>query len=147
MPGSGQFTVPQFIDAEDKIIGPVTLRQFIIMVIAFLTDGILWQLLNFVPFLLVGIPVIVFGGIVAFTRINGQPFHYFVLNIVQTFRKPRLRVWDKKLTNAQLKVYVKKKIVAPPPPLVRKPALGSSRLKELSLLVNTGGTYNPEENN
>ena len=26
-----QFVIPQFIDVEDKIIGPITVRQFIIM--------------------------------------------------------------------------------------------------------------------
>ncbi|KKS92044.1 MAG: hypothetical protein UV69_C0039G0006, partial [Parcubacteria group bacterium GW2011_GWE2_43_12] len=28
-----QFVVPQFIDVEDKIIGPITVRQFIIIMV------------------------------------------------------------------------------------------------------------------
>jgi len=28
-----QFTVPQFIDVEDKILGPITIRQFLILLV------------------------------------------------------------------------------------------------------------------
>lgn len=140
-----QFTVPQFIDAEDKIIGPITIRQFIIMIFVFLTEAVFWQLFSFVTFLLAGIPFFVLGTTLAFMRINGQPFHYFLLNLLQTFRKPRLRVWDKNLSTADLKMFLKEKKAPPPPPPPRKASPGQSRLKELSLLVNTGGSYNPEQ--
>ena len=53
---ASQFTVPQFIDAEDKIIGPITGRQFIIMMVVIIVDIILYSILPFVPFLLIGIP-------------------------------------------------------------------------------------------
>lgn len=140
-----QFVVPQFIDAEDKIIGPITARQFVILVVTFLFVFILFRLFSFVVFLLTGIPLIVFGGVVAFVRINGQPFHFFILNLIQTFRKPMLRVWDKRLTDAQLKELVKKAPPPPPPTFVRKAPISGSRLQELTLVVNTGGVYQPEE--
>lgn len=140
-----QFVVPQFIDAEDKIFGPVTARQFIILMVAFLFDFVLFRLLSFTTFLLLGIPVLVIAGIVAFVKINGAPFHYFVLNLIQTFKKPRLRVWQKTYSDSDLKDLMK---IAPPPPsekFVRKKFAGTSRLTELTLVVNTGGVYKPEE--
>ncbi|PJE76815.1 hypothetical protein COV05_02495 [Candidatus Uhrbacteria bacterium CG10_big_fil_rev_8_21_14_0_10_48_16] len=140
-----QFTVPQFIDAEDKIFGPVTARQFIILMIVFLLDFILFRLLSFTQFLIFGIPLIMLGGVVAFVRINGAPFHYFILNIIQTLKKPRLRVWSRGYSDSELRELIK---VTPPPPsthISRKAFAGGSRLQELTLVVNTGGVYKPEE--
>lgn len=140
-----QFVVPQFIDVEDKIIGPISARQFVILLAAGLVDALLFKLLRFEIFLLVGIPIIAFAGIFAFIKINGQPFHFFLLNLLQTFRKPQLRVWDKSLTDAEVRVFTKIETAPAPPPPPRKAALTTSRLQELSMVVNTGGVYNPEE--
>lgn len=140
-----QFVVPQFIDAEDKIFGPITARQFIILMVTGLTDFALFKFLSFVPFLLIAIPLLIIGGTFAFAKVNGQVFHYFVLNIIQTVKKPKLRVWNKVCSDAQLRTYMKE--IAPPPPLVipRKAPVSTSRLSELTLVVNTGGVYQPEE--
>ncbi len=140
-----QFVVPQFIDSEDTIFGPVTARQFVILMVVGLFDFLAFKLLPFVPFLLIGIPVLILGGIIAFTRINGQPFHFFILNLVQSLKKPRLRVWDKTVSDAMLREYMKQEIPPPPVVFVRKTYAGSSRLQEISLVVNTGGIYKPEE--
>lgn len=139
-----QFTVPQFIDAEDKIIFFITARQFIIMLAAIILFFLLFRLLRFVPFLLTGIPLLVAAGIVAFVRVNGQPFHFFILNGVQTLKRPKLRVWNKGLTTAEVKAYITKEPEPLPPPPPRKRLVSSSKLKELSLIVNTGGAYRPE---
>lgn len=139
-----QFTVPQFIDSEDKILGPITARQFIVMLVVMMTDALLFRLAPFVWFLLLGIPWFALGVIIAFVQVNGQPFHFFLLNIVQTFRRPRLRVWDKRLTDTELRVYMAKPPEAPPAPPARKGPLDRSRLQELTLVVNTGGMYKPE---
>ena len=139
-----QFTVPQFLDVEDKIIGPITLRQFVILLSAFMLDAILYKLLPFVYFLLAAIPIISLAGVIAFVKINGMPFHFFMLNLAQTFKRPRLRVWDKKQDDAVLREYIKKKEAPPAPPPARKAPVSQSRLEELSLTVNTSGVYNPE---
>lgn len=140
-----QYVVPQFIDNEDTIFGPVTARQFIILIATGVIEVILFKLLTLVWFLVFGVPIIMIGGVIAFVRINGQPFHFFILNFIQTFKKPHIRVWDKSLTDAQLREYIKEKL--PPPPIVfeRKAHVGTSRLQELTLVVNTGGVYQPEE--
>ena len=49
-----QFTVPQFIDVEDKVIGPITVRQFIIMLAGFLAIAICYKLLDFAAFIVAG---------------------------------------------------------------------------------------------
>lgn len=140
-----QFTVPQFIDAEDKIMGPVTARQFIILMVVGLIEFIFFKLLSFIQFVAFGIPLLAIGGTVAFMRVNGQPFHYFLLNLLQTFKKPRLRVWNKTYTDAQLKEFIAQKLPPAPETLVRKEFTATSRLQELTLVVNTGGVYKPED--
>jgi hypothetical protein len=138
-----QFTVPQFIDVEDKIFGPVTVRQFLIILASGLIHFIVYKLVDtglFVVFL------VVFGGftiILAFAKINGQAFHYFLLNIFQTLRRPSLRIWNKQLTNEALN-----ELRRPIKPEARPPApekhVSASRIRDLSLQVNTGGYFKPE---
>lgn len=136
-----QFTVPQFIDVEDKIFGPVTTRQFIIVLAGGLLLFIAYRLADFVLFIFL---LILIGGltlVTAFVKINGQAFHYFLLNVVQTVRRPSRRVWNKIYTTSELKeileqresVDVVEKVV------VKKAA--HTKIRDLSLLVNTGGYY------
>jgi len=145
MPSESQYTVPQFIEVEDKILGPLSVRQFVTLLLGILVNVALWKMLRFIPFLLTGLPFFTATVILAFAKVNGMPFHFFLLNLIQSFRKPKLRVWDKKLSDAELRLYMVAPPAMPPPPVARKAAPGGSRLQELTLLVNTGGAYKPEE--
>jgi hypothetical protein len=142
-----QFTVPQFIDVEDKIIGPITTRQFVIMLAGFTLIGISYKLFDFSLFLTVGILIFAIFGIFAFLKINGMPFHFFVLNFVQTLRKPGLRVWNNALQ--RIDIGPKEKEAKVMPEISRAPAraYSGSRLAELSLIVDTRGAYKGEEKN
>lgn len=140
-----QFTVPQFIDAEDKIIGPITVRQFVILLVAGLLATLFYRLFDFSLFLLIAVPLLMFSGLLAFMKVNGVPVHFFILNVIQTFRRPARRVWDKSLTDAQLKERMHAEVVVALPETPRKAPLNSSRIADLSLIVNTGGVYNADE--
>ncbi len=137
--------VPQFIDVEDKIIGPITTRQFVLMLIPFLIGAIFYKLFTFGVFLIISVPMLMVFGILAFFKVNGMPVHYFLLNLIQNLKRARLRVWDKTLTDEEIRLRIKKEEAPPPPPPPRKAPISSSRLHELSLVVNTGGVYRPEE--
>ncbi len=142
-----QFVVPQFLDVEAKIIGPITGRQFVILLSVLVLDFIIYRLfLNLFVVLIIAIPLTGLAFIFAFAKVNGQPFHNIALNMLQTFRKPRLRVWDKSFSEQMLKERMKKDAIEPviTSEPIKKP-MDSSRLSELSLVVNTGGVYNPEE--
>ncbi len=140
-----KYTVPQFIDSEDKIMGPITTRQFLILLVVAFFGFIAYKLFDFGLFLLVAIFWVIVGGILAFMRVNGQPFHFFLLNLVQTLRKPALRVWDKELETSEIAALVRQKPPPPPKARIRKETLETSKLNELTLVVNTGGVYNPED--
>ena len=137
----GHFLVPQFIDTESKIIGPITTRQFLIMMVCGMLDFIFYKIFYFNTFAVVSFLVTFIFVIVAFFKINGMPFHFFFLNLMQTLRRPGLRVWNREKIKAlpQLeKLEVKKEFIAKPP-------IPGSRLTTLSLIVNTGGAYKEED--
>ena len=82
-----QFVVPQFIDVEDKIIGPVTTRQFVILLTAALIIFVAYKLADTALFIFLLCLVGGFALILAFVKINGQPFHYFLLNHLFQYQK------------------------------------------------------------
>lgn len=140
-----QFVVPQFIDVEDKILGPITTRQFLIILGTTLVLFIMYKILRFLPFVLSGLPVAGIAATFAFAKINGAPFHLFFLNILQTLRRPNVRIWFKDVNDDELRAIMS---AAPPPPKKSEPVkedITTSRLQELTLVANTGGVYNPED--
>jgi len=90
-----QFNVPQFIDIEDKIIGPLTLKQFLFLVAgAGLLFG-LWLFLNLGSFIILAIPVVIFFGALAFYRPHGRSFISLVGSWIKYISKPRLYLWKR----------------------------------------------------
>lgn len=90
------YKVLQDIEAEDKFLGPLTLKQFIFAAIAivslylcfiFLTKGV-WVLVF--PF----VPVIFVTGFLAFPWGRDQPTEVWLLAKIRFFFKPRKRIWD-----------------------------------------------------
>ena len=141
-----QFVVPQFIDVEDKIFGPITTRQFLILMSTGLIIFLAYKYADFALFLTV---TVIFGSLAllfSFVKVNGQNFHYFMLNILQTLRKPSLRIWNKGLTNDELD-YLRLQETAEVIIKVEQKIPGRTYIRDLSLLVNTGGFYHPEDMN
>jgi len=142
---SDRFIVPQFIDTEDKIWGPITVRQFIIILAGVLFGFVAYKLSDFSLFIFWAILIAFFVGVFAFYKINGAPFHVFALNFVDSrFKKPSLRVWRKqhiKVEEFKSKKDKEKKeeIIAP------KHIASSRKLSELSLIIDTGGVYKGEK--
>ena len=140
-----QFAVPQFIDIEPKIFFFISVRQFILISIGLTAIFLLYKKADFGMFLFFSAIIAIVVAVFAFVKVNGRPFHYFVLNISETLKNPHLRVWKKedlsaKSRNSQKKVqndkvgvnYIK---------VAREKQKASSRISELSLLVDTGGYY------
>ncbi|HPA25466.1 MAG TPA: PrgI family protein [bacterium] len=137
-----QFVVPQFIDVEDKILGPITVRQFILIVVGGIIEILTLKFGDVAFFIFVTVlvaPTILLFG---FIKVYGYPFHSFLINVATSLKKPQLRVWNKNSSQEVVKEQEDKKIEETIP--VKKP-LVSSRLAELSLMVDTHGKYKGEE--
>ncbi|MCB9802885.1 PrgI family protein [Candidatus Nomurabacteria bacterium] len=138
-----RFIVPQFIDAEDKIFGPVTVRQFIIVVVGALFIFAAYKLADFTLFILEAFLIVAFTLLFAFVKVNGAPFHLFFVNFLNSALRPKIRIWQKQNIRTeefksknenQRDVYIKPKRLLP-----------SSKLSELSLIIDTGGVYKGEK--
>ncbi len=140
-----QFLVPQFIDVEDKIFGPVTTRQFIILLVAGLMIFIIFKIADFWLFVFL---LVLIGGlalVIAFVKINGQTFHYFLLNVIQTVKNPSRRIWRKDYPKKELERLRKLGSEQPVVEIVKETKhISYNRLRDLTLIVNTGGYYRPE---
>ncbi|MFZ1075066.1 MAG: PrgI family protein [Minisyncoccia bacterium] len=69
-----EYQVPQFIEVEDKIIGPLTLKQFIYIAGG---AGLCVVFFTFLPFFLaalLSLPIAVLTWALAFYKVNGKPF-------------------------------------------------------------------------
>lgn len=139
-----QYTVPQFIDQEDKIVGPITVRQFLIMIVAAILIAAAYAVLRFGYFIITAIVIMVMTIILAFVKVNGRPFHFFLINIIERVKKPHIRVWNKELTDSELKFFLKRKEEEKPEERRSRPKLTTSRLSQLALIVDSGGGYSGE---
>jgi hypothetical protein len=136
-----QFVVPQFITVENKIFGPVTVRQFMILLVA---GGLIFIFNRLFQLYLFAVLTFLVGGtalIVAFVKIRGQTFHYFLLNFFAYLRLPNMRIWNKVYTDTELNALRNEyaDVVAVKEHLQRRP--DRSHIRQLSLQVNTGGYY------
>lgn len=89
-----QFQVPQFIETEDKIVGPLSLRQFIFIGSGIGICGLLYFILE--PWLWLILTVIIMGSAVAiaFLKIQGRPFARVVLSAFNFYWNPQTYVWQ-----------------------------------------------------
>ncbi len=90
-----RFEVPQFIEVEDKIVGPLTWKQFV-----YLAGGtgilvVLYLSLQFIFFVIFGLPIGMLAVSLAFHRVNNRPFSIFLESFVNYFRKTKLYLWRK----------------------------------------------------
>ncbi len=91
-----QFNVPQFIEIKDKIIGPLTMRQFLYILAVVAALGGLWFFIELWLFIIITIPIAIFCLMLAFYKFNGRPFIYFVGSVINYLIKPKLYLWKRK---------------------------------------------------
>jgi hypothetical protein len=90
-----QFQIPQFTEIEDKIIGPLTIKQFLYLVVGAIIIYILFKILNFFVFIILAIPVAAISLALAFVRLNQQPLVSALKNFFGFVRKPDFYIWKK----------------------------------------------------
>jgi len=88
-----QYQVPQFIETEDKVVGPFSLRQFAFVGAAAVISGICYFFLQTWLFFVVAI--ILLGGALAlsFLKINGRPLIKIAFSAFNFYWKPQLYIW------------------------------------------------------
>ena len=102
-----QATVPQFIDIEDKVVGPLTIKQFLYFLAAAAVELIYWFFFDFSLFIVVTIPTLAVTSAFAFIKINDRPFIYFVLAVLGFYLKPPVRIWRRETSKLTAKNTIK----------------------------------------
>lgn len=97
-----QFQVPQFIDIEDKVIGPFTIKQFLYLLCAGIVIFILSKILNLFATIILAIPIISIAVALSFIKIGGQPFVVIIKNFLSFLKKPDFYVWKKPIGKNKL---------------------------------------------
>ena len=102
-----RFTIPQFIEHEAKIIGPLTFKQVIFIGTAGVVCFILYFLVPFSVFL-VACVILAGGGIaLAFLKIGGRSLPLTLVNLLKFSVMPKIYIW-KKREQPGINIYKKK---------------------------------------
>ena len=89
------YKVPQDVEAEDKLIGPFSFRQFIYLIVAALGIFMAWLLGQiFIGLILIPAPIIVAFLALALPLRKDQPMETYLIAMIKFFFKPRNRLWD-----------------------------------------------------
>ena len=139
-----RYQVPQFIEVEDKIFGPLTFKQFIYLAGG---GGLSLVFFTFLPFWLAVIfiiPVAVFAAALAFYEVNGRPFIVVLEHAFGYLLGNKLYLWRPRTTRPLAK---QGPAAASQQPLLPVPKLSESRLKDLawSLNIKDRATMSAEE--
>ncbi len=133
-----KYQVPQFTDIEDKIVGPLTIKQTIYLVGG---GGMCFIVYNYLHIYLVVIlvPIIAILSVaLAFYKVNNKPFIDFLESAFTFYTKQNLYIWKKEekkpvasdqSNKSTRQVYV--------------PKMSDSRLKELSWSLDINENLNP----
>lgn len=90
-----QYKIIQDIEAEDKLLGPLTLRQFIYAVIVVVLGFVAWRMLLIQPFLVIPfLPPIIFFALLAAPLGREQSSEVWLLGKIKYFIFPRKRIWN-----------------------------------------------------
>jgi len=106
------YKVLQDIEAEDKLVGPLTLRQFIYAGIGAVSGylGFLSAAKGAAFMLILFAPITFVTGFFAFPWRQDQPTEVWALAKIRFFLKPRKRIWDQSGTKELVTVTVPKTI-------------------------------------
>lgn len=131
--------VPQYIDVEDKVAGPLTVKQLGWLIAMSIILLILWNVVPFAGFLVIGFPVAIVFIALAFFKPYGQPMGSFVIFGIMYFFKPKIYIWKRAPQNI-INIPQKAK---PAEHFAVEKHLNEQSLKDLAELLDSEGTsYN-----
>lgn len=89
------YKVPQDVEADDKLIGPFSFRQFIYLIIVAMASALAWGLGQlFIPLAIIPLPLILFFGAIALPLRKDQPMEIYMAAMWSFLLKPHMRKWD-----------------------------------------------------
>ncbi|MEX1014473.1 MAG: PrgI family protein [Candidatus Paceibacterota bacterium] len=127
------FQVPQFIEGKAKIVGPLTMSQFIYVGIASGISVIAFYTLGFFLWVVISILSLSLGISLAFVKINGQDFPSMIRSAINFWQKPKIYSWQRQSETTTLDVSSIQRIEA-----ARRDMSLQQKLKSAALSISTG---------
>src|SRR6266568_1683305 len=131
--------VPQYIDVEDKVAGPLTMKQLGWLIALGIILLILWNMVPFPGSIVIGFPIAIIFIALAFFKPYGQPMGSFVMYGFMYFFKPKVYVWKRaqqNIINIPQKAQTTQQVV-------QEKHLTQDSLRDLAQLLDSEGTsYN-----
>ena len=138
-----RYQVPQFIDVEDKIFGPLTFKQFVYVAGS---AGMSFVIYKFVT-VIIAIPIIIavmgFGLALAFYKVNNKPFIATVEAAVRYWGASKLYIWKKLQKKPEANTVTSDTKAAEG---MFVPKLSDSKLKDLTWSLDINETIYSKEN-
>lgn len=91
-----RFTVPQFIEMEAKIVGPLTFKQFGFFAVAGMIAFMLYSIAPFEIFLFVGAILMAGAAALSFLKVDGISFTNVLINALKFNSSPKMYIWKKR---------------------------------------------------
>lgn len=138
------YKIPQNVEAEDKLLGPFTFKQFIFLMAAALFGWLTWFFFQVAPLLAFAtLPVTLVTGFFGVYRREDQPIETYVLAVINFMLKPRKRLWQRSKIAETVRIVAPK--VEEAPRFKRDPKEVKGQLRRLSQIIDTRGwsTKNP----
>ncbi|MBI4138155.1 MAG: PrgI family protein [Candidatus Wildermuthbacteria bacterium] len=96
-----RFQVPQFIEHEAKVIGPLTFKQFVYLGVPGAIGFFLYFLTPFPVFISITIPLGAFGFLLGFIKMGGRSLPGLLSSFVKFIFEPKRYIWRKGKAPAQ----------------------------------------------
>lgn len=131
------YKIPQNVEAEDKLIGPFSFKQFIFLILAAISILMAWLFAQISPFLLtIPLPFIVVFLVLGIYHREDQPVETFLLAALNFTLKPRRRIWNPEGLIETVRITAPKLMASP---RLKNLALEHGQLERLAKIVDTRG--------
>jgi len=97
-----QYKVPENIDIEDKVIGQLTLKQFMYLFGAFAITMLLYQIIkpsNLFLFSMIVFPIWALAGMLGFLKPDGRSMDAIIIYGIMFLTRPKRRIWQRETEN------------------------------------------------
>ncbi|MCP6720118.1 MAG: PrgI family protein [Patescibacteria group bacterium] len=134
------FQIPQFIEQKPKIIGPLTLPQFLYLAAAGGMSFASFYIFNFFFGLIVTAILVGAAIALAFVKINGQGLPKILQSAFSYLWRPRTYIWQRAVAQTVLDISELEKLKD-----IRSKMSIQEKLKSITLNITTGKIFSPKK--
>ncbi len=131
-----QFSVPQFLEIEDTVVGPFTVRQSMYLGLGGVVIFLSMILLSTIWAVFISLPFLLFCIALAFYKPNGQPLLTFIQKFLIFGSRPTVYVWRREPDGFMIKRAIRRETVKDARSAEFK-IVSRNRLQELAWMLDT----------